>query len=107
MVYEDLLGRRLCGWRGRRRTRWLCVTLRWFGARPWQKPNDIFFVGARRLGTRRVPGPADARATGAALHIYIATDNGRLKLSATNATEIAITNWITADVEEEGAITSG
>ena len=37
-------------------------------------------------------------------HICIATDDGRLKLSATNL-EIAITNWITASVEEEGAIT--
>ena len=37
-------------------------------------------------------------------HICIATDDGRLKLSATNL-EIAITNWITATVEEEGAIT--
>lgn len=37
-------------------------------------------------------------------HIYIATDGDRLKLAATNL-EIAITNWITAEVEEEGAIT--
>lgn len=37
-------------------------------------------------------------------HIHIATDGDRLKLSATNL-EIAITNWITAKVEEEGAIT--
>ena len=37
-------------------------------------------------------------------HIHIATDGGRLKLAATNL-EIAITNWVTADVEEEGAIT--
>jgi DNA polymerase-3 subunit beta len=37
-------------------------------------------------------------------HILIATDNGRLKLAATNL-EIAITSWIGAKVEEEGAIT--
>ena len=37
-------------------------------------------------------------------HVCIATDGERLKLSATNL-EIAITNWITADVEDEGAIT--
>ncbi len=37
-------------------------------------------------------------------HVLIATDNGRLKLAATNL-EIAITSWIGAKVEEEGAIT--
>ena len=37
-------------------------------------------------------------------HVCIATDGERLKLSATNL-EIAITNWITADVEDAGAIT--
>jgi len=37
-------------------------------------------------------------------HILIATDDGRLKLAATNL-EIAITSWIGAKVEEEGAIT--
>jgi len=37
-------------------------------------------------------------------HILIATDDGRLKLAATNL-EIAITSWIGSKVEEEGAIT--
>ena len=37
-------------------------------------------------------------------NILIATDNGRLKLSATNL-EIVITCWIGAKVEEEGAVT--
>lgn len=37
-------------------------------------------------------------------HIYLAADQGRLKLAATNL-EIAITSWIPATVEEEGAIT--
>ena len=37
-------------------------------------------------------------------HIYLATEEGRLKLAATNL-EIAITCWIAATVEEEGAIT--
>ncbi len=37
-------------------------------------------------------------------NVLIATDEGRLKLSATNL-EIAITAWIGAKVEEEGAIT--
>lgn len=37
-------------------------------------------------------------------NILIATDNGRLKLAATNL-EIAITHWIGAKVETEGAIT--
>jgi DNA polymerase-3 subunit beta len=37
-------------------------------------------------------------------HVLIATDNGRVKLAATNL-EIAITSWIGAKVEEEGAIT--
>ena len=37
-------------------------------------------------------------------NVLIATDNGRLKLSATNL-EIVITCWIGAKVQEEGAIT--
>lgn len=37
-------------------------------------------------------------------NVLVATDNGRLKLSATNL-EIVITCWIDATVEEEGAIT--
>ena len=37
-------------------------------------------------------------------NVLLATDNGRLKLSATNL-EIAITTWIGGKVEEEGAIT--
>ncbi|MDP2948364.1 MAG: DNA polymerase III subunit beta, partial [Chloroflexota bacterium] len=37
-------------------------------------------------------------------HVLIASDDGRLKLAATNL-EIAITSWIGAKVEEEGAIT--
>ncbi|MEM7799349.1 MAG: DNA polymerase III subunit beta [Chloroflexota bacterium] len=37
-------------------------------------------------------------------NVLIATDNGRLKLSATNL-EIVITCWLGAKVEEEGAIT--
>lgn len=37
-------------------------------------------------------------------NVLIATDNGRLKLAATNL-EIVITCWIGAKVEEEGAIT--
>ena len=37
-------------------------------------------------------------------NVLIATDNGRLKLSATNL-EIVITCWVGAKVEEEGAIT--
>ena len=37
-------------------------------------------------------------------HVLIATDGGRLKLSATNL-EIALTCWIGAQIEEEGAIT--
>ncbi len=37
-------------------------------------------------------------------HIYLATDGGRLKLAATNL-EIAITAWVSATVEDEGAIT--
>jgi DNA polymerase-3 subunit beta len=37
-------------------------------------------------------------------HVLIASDAGRLKLAATNL-EIAITSWIGAKVEEEGAIT--
>jgi DNA polymerase-3 subunit beta len=37
-------------------------------------------------------------------NVYLATDQSRLKLSATNL-EIAITTWIGAQVEEEGALT--
>ncbi len=37
-------------------------------------------------------------------NVLLATDNGRLKLSATNL-EIVITCWVGAKVEEEGAIT--
>ena len=37
-------------------------------------------------------------------NVLLATENGRLKLSATNL-EIVITCWIGAKVEEEGAIT--
>lgn len=37
-------------------------------------------------------------------NVLVATDNGRLKLSATNL-EIVITCWVGAKVEEEGAIT--
>ena len=37
-------------------------------------------------------------------HVLLATDGGRLKLSATNL-EIALTCWIGAQIEEEGAIT--
>ena len=39
-----------------------------------------------------------------ATHIYIATDDGRLKLAATNL-EIAITCWLSAEVADEGSIT--
>ena len=37
-------------------------------------------------------------------NVLISTDNSRLKLAATN-TEIAITTWIGAQIEEEGSIT--
>ena len=37
-------------------------------------------------------------------NVLLATDNARLKLSATNL-EIAITAWVGAQVEEEGAVT--
>ena len=37
-------------------------------------------------------------------NILIATDNGRLRLSATNL-ELGITSWIGANIEEEGSIT--
>ncbi|MFQ6019883.1 MAG: DNA polymerase III subunit beta, partial [Dehalococcoidia bacterium] len=37
-------------------------------------------------------------------HVLIATEDGRLKLAATNL-EIAVTCWLGAQVEEEGAIT--
>ena len=36
-------------------------------------------------------------------NVLISTDEGRLKLAATNL-EIAITTWIGANVEEEGSI---
>ena len=37
-------------------------------------------------------------------HVLLATDSGRLKLSATNL-EIAISTWVGAEINEEGAIT--
>ena len=37
-------------------------------------------------------------------NVLISTDNGRLRLSATNL-ELTITNWIGARVEEEGVVT--
>ena len=37
-------------------------------------------------------------------HVLIATDNGRLRIAATNL-ELGISCWIGARVEEEGAIT--
>src|SRR3972149_4596061 len=37
-------------------------------------------------------------------HVLLTTDGGRLKLAATNL-EIALSCWIGAQVEEEGAIT--
>ncbi len=37
-------------------------------------------------------------------HVLLATDNGRLKISATNL-ELGVTCWIGAKVEDEGAIT--
>jgi DNA polymerase-3 subunit beta len=37
-------------------------------------------------------------------HVLLATDGGRLKLSATNL-EIAISTWIGAEIKDEGAIT--
>ena len=37
-------------------------------------------------------------------HVLLATDEGRLKLSATNL-EVAISTWIGADIQEEGAVT--
>ena len=37
-------------------------------------------------------------------HVLVSTDEGRLKLSATNL-EIAISTWVGAEVVEEGAIT--
>ena len=37
-------------------------------------------------------------------NVLIATDNGRLKLTATNL-EVAITTWIGAQIEEEGSVT--
>ena len=37
-------------------------------------------------------------------NVLLATDEGRLKLAATNL-EIAIIHWIGAKIEEEGAIT--
>lgn len=40
-----------------------------------------------------------------ASHVLLATDQGRLRLVATDAATIAITCWIGAQVEEEGSIT--
>jgi len=40
-----------------------------------------------------------------ASHIKIETDEGRLKLVASDASTMAITYWIGAQVEEEGSIT--
>src|SRR5512141_498994 len=37
-------------------------------------------------------------------NVLLATDQGRLKLAATNL-ELAVTNWIGAKVDQEGAIT--
>ena len=37
-------------------------------------------------------------------HILLASDNGRLKIAATNL-ELGVTCWIGAKVEDEGAIT--
>ena len=37
-------------------------------------------------------------------NVLIATDNARLKLSATNQ-EIAISTWIGAQIDEEGTVT--
>ena len=37
-------------------------------------------------------------------NVYIASENGRLKLAATNL-EITMTCWIDAQIEEQGAIT--
>src|SRR3972149_3029609 len=53
-------------------------------------------VVGRAVGTRRTLPPAS--------HVLLARDEGRLKLVATNL-EIAITCWIGAQVEEEGAVT--
>src|SRR3972149_1502874 len=53
-------------------------------------------VVGRAVGARSTLPPAS--------HPPLASDNGRLKLVATNL-EIAITCWIGAQVEEEGEIT--
>jgi DNA polymerase-3 subunit beta len=37
-------------------------------------------------------------------HVLLSTDGGRLKMSATNL-EIAISTWVGAEIQEEGAIT--
>ena len=37
-------------------------------------------------------------------NVLLATDNGRLRLSATNL-EIALSHWMGAKIEDEGAIT--
>src|SRR3972149_189228 len=67
----------------------------------------------------KIPGPQETLAKGLAVvgravgarstlpqasHVLLASDEGRLKLVATNL-DIAITCWIGAPVEEEGAIT--
>src|SRR3972149_2973772 len=53
-------------------------------------------VVGRAVGTRSTLPQAS--------HVLLASDEGRLKLVATNL-EIAITCWIGAQVEEEGAVT--
>ncbi len=52
----------------------------------------------------RGPGGGRPQHPAQTSHVLIASDGGRLKLAATNL-EIAITSWIGAKVEEEGAIT--
>ena len=55
-------------------------------------------------GLSRTLGPALPSIHHSLSSLFAATDNGRLKLAATNL-EIAITAWIPANVEDEGAIT--
>ncbi|NDJ52040.1 MAG: DNA polymerase III subunit beta [Chloroflexi bacterium] len=38
-------------------------------------------------------------------NVLIATDNGRLRLAATNLNDLGIVSWVAASVEEDGAIT--
>src|SRR5688572_30169983 len=38
-------------------------------------------------------------------NVLLASDNGRLRLAATNLNDLGITAWIGASVEEDGAIT--